>query len=67
LQAHLKERYKTETPTLKAALTLCVGALETITNQKLPLEGLEVAALDRTRTGRKFRRISSSESRQMLA
>ncbi|MBD0305206.1 MAG: proteasome subunit alpha [Nitrospiraceae bacterium] len=67
LQAHLKERYKTGTPTLQAALTLCVGALETITNQKLPLEGLEVAALDRTRTGRKFRRISSSESRQMLA
>jgi proteasome alpha subunit len=67
LQAHLKERYKTATPTLKEALTLCVGALETITNQKLPLEGLEVAALDRTRTGRKFRRISSSESRQMLA
>jgi proteasome alpha subunit len=67
LQIYLKERYKTETPALKAALILCVGALENITNQKLPLEGLEVAALDRTRAGRKFRRISSSESRQILA
>jgi len=67
LQIFLKERYKTEPLTLKAALSLCVAALESVTNQKLPLEGLEVAALDRTRAGRKFRRIPPSESRQLLA
>jgi proteasome alpha subunit len=67
LQLFLKERYKGEPPALKAALTLCTTALESITNQKLPLEGLEVATLDRTRTGRKFRRIPTSESRQILA
>jgi len=67
LQLFLKDRYKGEPPTLKAALALCTSALESITNQKLPLEGLEVATLDRTRTGRKFRRVSASESRQILS
>jgi proteasome alpha subunit len=41
--------------------------LESVTNQKLPIEGLEVAALDRTRPGRKFRRIPPAESSQILA
>ncbi|MFQ5991167.1 MAG: proteasome subunit alpha [Nitrospiraceae bacterium] len=67
VQLFLKERYKAETSTLSAALSLCVGALENITNQKLPHEGLEVAVLDRTRVGRKFRRIPAAESRQILA
>nr|MBI3613303.1 proteasome subunit alpha [Nitrospirota bacterium] len=67
LQSFLKERYKGEPPALKAALLLCTSALESITNQKLPLEGIEIAALDRTRTGRKFRRIPVSESRLLLS
>lgn len=67
LQVFLKERYKTEPLSLKAALSLCVAALESVTNQKLPLDGLEIAALDRTRVGRKFRRIPPSDSRQLLA
>ncbi|MBM4132462.1 MAG: proteasome subunit alpha [Nitrospira sp.] len=67
LQSFLKERYKGEPPALKAALALCTSALESITNQKLPLEGIEIAALDRTRAGRKFRRIPVSESRQLLS
>ncbi|MBW8064303.1 MAG: proteasome subunit alpha [Nitrospira sp.] len=67
LQVFLKERYKGETPTLKAALVLCVEALENITNQKLPPEGLEIAVLDRARAGRKFRRLPPAESRQILA
>lgn len=66
LQVYLKDRYKAELPTLKAGLMLCVGALENVTNQKLPIEGLEVAVLDRTRAGRKFRRIPPLESRQLL-
>lgn len=67
LQVFLKERYKDGLPSLKDALVLCVAALENVTNQKLPLEGLEIAALDRGRLGRKFRRISSAESSQLLA
>lgn len=67
LQAYLKERYKAEGLSLKSALGLCSSALENITNQKLPLEGLEVATLDRNRRGRKFRRILPAESRQILA
>ncbi len=67
LQVFLKERYKTEAPPLKTALLLCTEALESVTNQKLPLEGLEVAVLDRKRVGRKFRRISPAEARQILA
>jgi len=67
LQVYLKERYTSEAQTLKTALALCAAALESVTNQKLPLEGLEVATLDRTRVGRKFRRIPPTESRQILA
>jgi proteasome alpha subunit len=67
IQLFLKERYKNGLPTLKDALALCIAALESVTNQKLPFEGLEVAALDRTRAGRRFRRIPPAESRQILA
>ncbi len=67
LQAFLKERYKGEPPALQAALVLCTSALESMTNQKLPLEGIEVAVLDRTRPGRKFRRIPAGESRLLLS
>jgi proteasome alpha subunit len=66
LQVFLKERYKGEAPGLNAALSMSVSALESVTNQKLPPEGLEIAVLDRTRSGRKFRRIPSGESRQLL-
>jgi proteasome alpha subunit len=67
IQVFLKERYKNGLPILKDALSLCIAALESVTNQKLPLEGLEIATLDRTRAGRKFRRIPPAESRQILA
>jgi len=67
IQAFLKERCKNGLPMLKDALALCIAALESVTSQKLPFEGLEVAALDRTRAGRKFRRIPPAESRQILA
>jgi proteasome alpha subunit len=66
IQIHLKDHDKGEVPPLKEALTVCVSALETITNQKLSFEGLEVAVLDRTRIGRKFRRILPPESRLIL-
>jgi proteasome alpha subunit len=67
IQVFLKERHKNGTaPTLNAALSVCIAALENVTNQKLALEGLEIATLDRTRAGRKFRRMGPSESRQLL-
>ena len=40
LQVYLKDRYTSEAQTLKTALALCAAALESVTNQKLPLEGL---------------------------
>jgi len=67
IQAFLKERYKGEEPTLSHALSLCLAALESVTSQKLPFEGLEIATLDRNRDGRKFRRLSPVEARQLLA
>ena len=66
LQIFLKDRVKAMLPSLKEAFSLCLQALDSVTNQKLPPEGLEVAALDRTRPGRKFRRILPAESRQIL-
>lgn len=52
---------------LKSALSQSLTALEQTTDQKLALEGIEVAVLDRTRSGRKFRRLLSSESSSILA
>ena len=66
IQVFLKERYKAEEATLNHALSLCFTALESVTNQKLPFEGLEIAILDRSREGRKFRRLSAIEARQIL-
>ena len=67
VQAVLKDKAATQAANLKTALSLCVSALEQTSNQKLPVEGLEVAALDRTREGRKFRRFSSAEIKQFLS
>ncbi len=67
VQAVLKDKAATQAENLKTALTLCVSALEQTSNQKLPVEGLEVAALDRTREGRKFRRLSPTEIKQLLS
>jgi proteasome alpha subunit len=66
VQIFLKERYKNASP-LKEALALCISALENVTNQKLTLEGLEIAVLARDRAGRKFRRVPTAEARQILA
>src|SRR5512141_1462806 len=63
VQALLKEKGLTQLPELKAALTLCIATLEQIGNQKLSLESLEVAVLDRTRDGRKFRRLAPTDTK----
>jgi proteasome alpha subunit len=51
----------------EAALNLSILALEQTGNQKLSLETLEVAVLDRTRENRKFRRYTPAETKQFLA
>jgi len=67
VQTILKDKSPGQAPSLDAALKLCVTALEQTANQKLQPEGLEVSVLDRTRTGRKFRRISVSDIRRILS
>jgi proteasome alpha subunit len=67
LQVFLKSRWTSPTVSLPEALKLSVEALDTVTTQKLSPDGLEVAVLDRTRTGRTFRRIGSPELRALLA
>jgi proteasome alpha subunit len=63
----LKEKSPSQLPTLDEALRLCVTALDQTASQKLQPEGLEVAALDRTRAGRKFRRLVISDIRHALS
>ena len=65
--SYLKDRFPSQLPTLSAALSLSTSALEQVTNQKFQAEGLEVAVLDSTRAGRKFRRLTSVETRQLLS
>ncbi len=67
VQIFLKDRVSEPVLTLKQAFALCVQSLDSVTNQKLQPEGLEVAILDRTRPGRKFRRLLPPESSQLLA
>jgi proteasome alpha subunit len=66
LSVFLKARWNESNISLRDALKLSVEALDTVTTQKLGPEGLEVAVLDRTRTGRTFRRIASPELRSHL-
>jgi len=67
LLAFLKARSTTATISLRDALKLSVEALDSVTNQKLGPDGLEVAVLDRSRQGRTFRRFPPSELRTLLA
>ena len=67
VQTLLKENSLSQAPPLDTALKLCVTALEQTANQKLQPEGLEVAVLDRTRAGRKFRRVSIADVRLILS
>ena len=62
----LRKEVAQDVPTLNGALSHCLMAFEQITDQKMPSEGLEVAVLDRTRSGRKFRRIPPSEASTII-
>lgn len=67
LLAALRERESETVPDVRTALTHCLHALETATDQKAALDGLEVAILDRTRVGRKFRRVAFQEANALLS
>ncbi len=56
-----------DTLDLKAALTRCMQAIEAATEQTVSLQALEIALLDRTRTGRKFRRMSFADAEALLS
>ncbi len=66
LQLFLKDRVPTPLPSLGKALSLSYAALleGAGNNSKVSPDGLEVAALERARSGRKFRRLSTGEVRQ---
>ena len=67
LLTFLKGRSTASSMSLADAAKLSVEALDSVTNQKLAPEGLEVAVLERGRQGRTFRRIPSSELRTLLS
>lgn len=52
---------------IKSALKHCVNALKTVSEQDVAPNGLEVAILDRLRSGRKFRRLSQDECSSLLS
>ena len=56
-----------EPPQLKIALSHCIRAFETVSEQSIPLNAVEIAVLDRALEGRKFRRISTSEATTILS
>ncbi len=63
----LRKETSETSPSLNTALQLCQQAFEKGTDPKSSLEGLEVALLDRTRSGRKFRRVETSEASTLLS
>ena len=63
----LRKDFNDQLLNLQSALGHCIRSLESVTDQKVGLEGLEVAHLDRGRAGRKFRRIPQTESAALLA
>ena len=63
----LRKGVKPEALNLKEALSLCLRSIEEATGQPIAVEGLEVAILDRKRSGRKFKRLTQSEARSILA
>ena len=65
LMIFLKERYKGAAG-VREMLKLSVEALEGVTNQTINASGLEVAALDRTRQGRKFKRFMTEEINELI-
>lgn len=66
LRQYLKDKYQNGLDQ-KAALRLAIQALEAVSSTTIKPQSLEVAVLDRQRTGRKFRRLSQDDLTAMLA
>ena len=64
-RSDLKNRFSPDQP-LKTAFKMANGALEAVNRQTLAPQGLEVAFLDRNRTGRKFKRLSLNEITELF-
>ncbi len=62
----LRKQTLDTSPSFNTALQLCQQAFGKDADSQSSLEGLEVALLDRSRSGRKFRRVSISESSAQL-
>ncbi len=67
LLAALKNGASEDLMDLNVALNHCVKSLKTVSEQDIPLDGLEVAILDRNRQGRKFRRLLQEEISSLLS
>jgi proteasome alpha subunit len=65
LKQFLRDKYEPGL-SLEGALKLACRALEAAASQKTKAANLEVAVLDRTRPGRKFRRILAPELRSLI-
>ncbi len=65
LRLYLKDKYE-EGLDQKGALRLATRALEAVTSAKVNPQNLEVAILERRRTGRKFRRLSHNDLKAIL-
>lgn len=65
LRVYLKDNYHTGLDQ-KAALMLATQALEAVSSAKVKPQSLEVAVLERHRSGRKFRRLSQDDLAAML-
>lgn len=65
---HLKDKYPAypDVPDLGTAVKLGHDALKEVEQREMPAENLEIAVLDRTRTRRKFRRLTNEELKQHL-
>jgi len=65
LKAYLKDKYQEGIP-LEGSLRLATKALEASTSQKIRAENLEVALLDKHRSGRHFRRFETTELARLV-
>jgi proteasome alpha subunit len=63
IKSELKSKVSSDL-TIKKAFKLAMESLESIDQQKLNIQGIEVALLDRKRSGRKFRRLTSDEVKE---
>ncbi|MDQ3914111.1 MAG: proteasome subunit alpha [Actinomycetota bacterium] len=66
LGTYLKDKYPKKEPDLKAGLKLGHDALVSVEGREPTPDGLEVAVLDRTRSRRKFRRLTNEELKGLI-